>query len=219
MPYRIPAPKPAINNAPTDTPVTDPYTMAVMLGGINRATEPEAVTSPVANPFLYLFSIKEGYMSPPIATTVAGEEPETAPKNMHATSVVIAKPPLREPTKAFATSKILLAIPPLFMTLAAKRKKGIDIRENLSMPPSIRCVTADNGIFVNNEVDRSEDNPSETKTGADNNKIANNAINKNIIMHNPLHSSAQLGKVYCAAGCFFHFAIVLYLLVSDHFTR
>ena len=73
-----------------------------------------------------------------MASTVAGEEPDTAPKNMHATSVVTAMPPSIWPTMAWAQLRIRVAIPPVFITLAARMKKGIAIKENLSTPPIMR---------------------------------------------------------------------------------
>ncbi|MPM93198.1 hypothetical protein SDC9_140334 [bioreactor metagenome] len=125
--------------------MTDPYTIAEMLGGISNATEPLEVIKPVVNPLGYFFSIILGYIRPPMAITVAGEEPDTAPKNIQATSVVMAMPPVLPPTMVWAQFKIRFAIPPVFITFAPKIKKGIAMRENLSTPPTMRCTTIISG--------------------------------------------------------------------------
>ena len=85
--------------------------------------------SPVENSFGYPFLIMAGIISAPTATTVAGDEPETAAKNMHASTVVIAMPPRRWPTMAAPKSVSRREIPPRDMMLAA-RMNGIAISGN-----------------------------------------------------------------------------------------
>ena len=46
------------------------------------------------------FLIRAGIMMEPMATTVAGEDPETAAKNMQISTEVIAIPPVKPPTRA-----------------------------------------------------------------------------------------------------------------------
>src|SRR5699024_7662968 len=66
----------------------------------------------------------------PTATTVAGDDPETAAKNMQASTVVIAIPPRRWPTMAAPKSVRRREIPPRDMMFAARMKNGIAISGN-----------------------------------------------------------------------------------------
>ena len=61
----------------------------------------------------------------PIATTVAGLEPDTAANNIHANTDAIAKPPRKWPTAAIANRTIRLATPPVDMRLPANTKNGM----------------------------------------------------------------------------------------------
>ena len=70
----------------------------------------------------------------------AGPAPEIAPKIVHVTTVVIASPPGRCPTSLFAKLTSLCPISPLDMISAAYMKNGMDSRENVSIPPTIRCM-------------------------------------------------------------------------------
>ena len=60
-----------------------------------------------------------------MATTVAGDEPESAAKSMQAKTPAMANPPGRWPTQAMAKRMIRLATPPVDMKLEARMKKGI----------------------------------------------------------------------------------------------
>ncbi len=61
----------------------------------------------------------------PIATTVAGEEPDTAANSMQASTDAIARPPGRCPTAEMAKLIMRLATPPVVRKLPARMKKGI----------------------------------------------------------------------------------------------
>ena len=61
----------------------------------------------------------------PIATTVAGDEPESAANNMQANTEAMANPPLNEPTRATAKRMIRRATPPVDMNTDARMKNGI----------------------------------------------------------------------------------------------
>ncbi len=61
----------------------------------------------------------------PIATTVAGEEPDTAANSIQASTDAIAKPPGRWPTVAMAKLIMRLATPPVVRKLPARMKNGI----------------------------------------------------------------------------------------------
>ena len=61
----------------------------------------------------------------PIATTVAGDEPESAAKSMQASTEAIARPPLKWPTEAIAKRMMRRATPPVDMKADASTKNGI----------------------------------------------------------------------------------------------
>ena len=61
----------------------------------------------------------------PIAATVAGDEPESAAKIIHARTPAIAKPPRRCPTNAIEKRMIRCATPPVDMKDDARMKNGI----------------------------------------------------------------------------------------------
>jgi hypothetical protein len=64
----------------------------------------------------------------PMATTVAGDEPESAANSMQAKTPAIASPPGRWPTTAMAKRIIRRATPPVDMKLEARMKNGIASR-------------------------------------------------------------------------------------------
>ena len=61
----------------------------------------------------------------PIATTVAGLEPESAANIMQAKTPAIARPPLKCPTTAIEKRMIRRATPPVDMKLEARMKNGM----------------------------------------------------------------------------------------------
>ena len=63
-------------------------------------------------------------MMVPMAATVAGAEPETAPKNMQAMTVTAPRAPVTLPMREFATATMRLDRPPPSMMSPASRKKG-----------------------------------------------------------------------------------------------
>jgi hypothetical protein len=58
----------------------------------------------------------------PTATTVAGDEPETAANSMQASTEAIAKPPRRWPMQAMAKRIMRRATPPVVMKAPARMK-------------------------------------------------------------------------------------------------
>jgi len=64
-------------------------------------------------------------MIEPTATTVAGEEPDTAANNAHESNAAIASPPRKWPTSAFANAIMRFATPPVVMSAPARMKNGI----------------------------------------------------------------------------------------------
>ena len=137
IPRTIPAVIPAMNKLLTDTPVTAANIINVILGGITSETAPDEASSPPENDLLYPPFISSGYIILPIAITVAGLDPDKAPKNILATCVVSAIPPAKCPTSALEKSRILLDKPPPSMILAANTKNGKAIKENASSPENI----------------------------------------------------------------------------------
>ena len=99
-PIRIPGTIPAVNISAMDTPVIDAYTTNAILGGMTIAIELEVAISAVENgaenpPR----SIIAGISTIPSAATVAGPEPEIAPKKQATITHTIAIPPLVCPTQ------------------------------------------------------------------------------------------------------------------------
>ncbi len=68
----------------------------------------------------------------PTATTVAGDEPETAANSMQASTEAIARPPRRWPMQALAKRIIRLATPPVVMNVPPRMKNGIASSVNCS---------------------------------------------------------------------------------------
>ena len=64
-------------------------------------------------------------MMEPTATTVAGDEPDTAANNAHASSAAIARPPRKWPTSEFANAIMRFATPPVVINAPARMKNGI----------------------------------------------------------------------------------------------
>jgi hypothetical protein len=64
----------------------------------------------------------------PIATTVAGDEPDKAANNIQAKTPAIAKPPGKWPTIAIENLIIRFATPPVDMKEDAKIKNGMASR-------------------------------------------------------------------------------------------
>src|SRR5690625_107028 len=68
----------------------------------------------------------------PTATTVAGEEPDTAANKTHDITEAMASPPWRWPTEALAKRIIRRATPPVVIKHPASTKKGMAIRVKCS---------------------------------------------------------------------------------------
>src|SRR5512137_2904992 len=101
-----------------------------------------------------------------MATTVAGLDPEMAPKNMQATTVAIASPPGRGPTRTLATAMIRRDMPPALITLAARMKNGMAIKANLSRPANRRWTIVWRGIGEWSQKAPSVERDNTTKIGA-----------------------------------------------------
>src|SRR6266571_4233193 len=84
----------------------------------------------------------------PIATTVAGLEPETAANSAQANTPAMARPPCRWPTSAVAKRIMRRATPPWVRKVPANMKNGIAMIANWSSPVKSRCDTSSAGRSV-----------------------------------------------------------------------
>jgi hypothetical protein len=83
-----------------------------------------------------------------MAATVAGLEPEMAPKNSQVPTVVRPTLP-RTPPSIDCTHRMSRSeIPPLERISPARMKNGTASRLNLSIAPNIICGTAASGTFI-----------------------------------------------------------------------
>src|SRR5690554_3041470 len=89
-----------------------------------------------------------GYSSPPTATTVAGLEPEMAPKNMLELTAVMLRPPVKRPTKRLAKCTMRCDSPPTLIRLPVRMKNGMAMSENLSRPANRRSMTMASGTWL-----------------------------------------------------------------------
>jgi hypothetical protein len=104
-------------------------------------------------------------MIEPMATTVAGEEPDTAANNAQAMTPASARPPCQWPTHAEAKSIILRATPPWVRKFPARMKNGIAMISNFSMPVKSLSATDWIGTLVMKNRYVSTVKPSEIEIG------------------------------------------------------
>ncbi len=144
----MPGMTPAMNMAPTEVLVATEYITITMDGGIRMPSAPEVVTMPAPNllgkPALSI----AGSRMEPMATTVAGLEPETAAKSAQAATPARPNPPYQCPTIAEAKAIMRRATPPWVRKLPARMKKGIAMISNFSMPVKSFRATASSGTWV-----------------------------------------------------------------------
>ena len=134
-PIMMPGMMPAMNMLPTETPVMDAYTTKAMEGGMTMAIDEAAAISAEAKgaekpPEL----IMAGIRMMPRAATVAGPEPEIAPKNMATITQTMAMPPFWWPTQSSMKSIRRREMPASAITLPEMTKKGMASSRNLAMP-------------------------------------------------------------------------------------
>ena len=83
-----------------------------------------------------------------MATTVAGDDPETAAKIAQATTAAMPSPPGQWPTMAVAKRIMRFATPPWVRKLPARMKNGTHMISKLSMPVKSFRATASSGTEV-----------------------------------------------------------------------
>ena len=104
-------------------------------------------------------------MIEPIATTVAGLEPDNAAKKAHDNTADSARPPRIAPTSVVAKFTIRVATPPEVRKAPASMKNGIAMIANWSSPVNSRCEMISTGIVENAYKKASTDMPSAIEIG------------------------------------------------------
>ena len=94
----MPGTMPAMNSLPTDELVDTANSTIGIDGGMRIPSEPEVVMTPAPNRFGKPCATMAGRMTEPIATTVAGDEPEMAANKAQASTAANARPPYQCPT-------------------------------------------------------------------------------------------------------------------------
>ena len=90
---RIPGTMPPAKSFPMEAFIVMPYVTKGIDGGMTNPVVPAAAIRPTANRLSYPSLIMAGIMIDPMATTVAGADPEMAEKNMLARIVTMPRPP------------------------------------------------------------------------------------------------------------------------------
>ena len=142
IPIRSPGTIPAMNISAMDTPVMDAYTTNAILGGMTMAMELEGAISAVENgaekpPC----STMAGISTAPRAATVAGPEPEIAPKKQATITHTMAIPPFLCPTQVSTNLISRLEIPAFAMMFPDSTKNGIARSRNLLIPEYMFVAT------------------------------------------------------------------------------
>ena len=141
-PIRRPGTIPAMNMSAMDVPVMEAYTTKAILGGMTMAMELEVAISAVENgaekpPC----STIAGISTAPRAATVAGPEPEIAPKKQATITHTMAIPPFLWPTQVSTNLISRLEIPAFAMMLPDSTKNGIARSRNLLIPEYMLVAT------------------------------------------------------------------------------
>ena len=139
---------PAMNSAPTDVLVATAYITITIDGGIRMPSAPDVVMTPAPKRGGKPCRTIAGRMIEPIATTVAGELPETAANSAQAITPARPRPPAQWPTIDDAKSIIRRATPPCVRKLPARMKNGIAMISNFSMPVKSFSATDSIGTVV-----------------------------------------------------------------------
>ncbi len=109
---------------------------------------PEVAMTPAPKRLGKPCSTIAGSMIEPIATTVAGDEPEIAANSAQAITPARPRPPYQCPTIEVAKSIMRRATPPWVRKLPARMKNGIAMISKFSMPVNSFSATASIGTFV-----------------------------------------------------------------------
>ncbi len=156
---------PAMKSCPTEVFVATAYITITIDGGIRMPSAPDVVITPAPKRLGKPCFSMAGRRIEPIATTVAGEEPETAANSAQAITPESARPPYQWPTHAEAKLIIRRATPPCVRKLPARMKNGIAMISNFSMPVKSFSATEAIGMSVIRNRNVSTVSPSEIETG------------------------------------------------------
>ncbi len=85
---------------------------------------------------------------PPMEATVAGLEPEMAPKKAEETTVMMPSPPGIEPMRVLAKFTSRLEMPPPSIRPPASMKKGMAMNGKESTDVNMRCTTTSGGTAM-----------------------------------------------------------------------
>src|SRR6187551_3680147 len=144
----MPGTTPAMNILPSEVLVETEYITIAIDGGIRMPSAPEVVMTPApkrgGKPALTIAGIR----IEPMATTHAGDEPESAAKSAHASTAARPRPPYQWPTSELAKLIIRFATPPWVRKLPARMKNGIAMISKLSIPVNSLSATASIGTVV-----------------------------------------------------------------------
>ena len=156
---------PAMNIAPSEVLVETEYITIAIDGGIRMPSAPEVVMTPApkrgGKPALTIAGIR----IEPIATTHAGDEPESAANRAHASTAARPRPPYQWPTSELAKLIIRFATPPWVRKLPARMKNGIAMISKLSRPVKSLSATDCSGTLVKPKMKVSTVRPSAIEIG------------------------------------------------------
>ena len=206
-PIRIPGTIPAINISAMDTPVIDAYTTNAILGGMTMAIELAVAISAVENgaekpPC----STIAGTRTAPRAATVAGPEPEIAPKKHATITQTIAMPPLLCPTQVSTNLIRRLEIPAFAMMFPDNTKNGMASSRNLLIPEYIFVATIVRDV-PEYKIAQTDDNPRQIPIGTPRTRKIKNEINRTalIIVFPPYLPGRNPGNIpQNAKSCILH---------------
>ena len=134
-------------------------------GGIRMPSAPEVVMTPAPKRLGKPCFTIAGMMIEPMATTVAGEEPDTAANSAQAITPASPRPPYQWPTIEVAKLIMRRATPPWVRKLPARMKNGIAMISKLSIPLNNFSATASIGTCVIVYMKVSTVSPSAIETG------------------------------------------------------
>ncbi len=109
---------------------------------------PEVVMTPAPKRFGKPCWTIAGRMIAPIATTVAGDEPEMAANSAQAITPARPRPPYQWPIIEVANAIMRRATPPWVRKLPARMKNGIAMISKFSIPVNSFSATASIGTSV-----------------------------------------------------------------------
>ena len=132
---------PAMNRLLTDWPDAIAYIMNGMLGGIITPIPPATATIAVLNLRSYPRAVSTGMVMLPTAATVAGPDPDIAPKNMQVATTEQGIPAGNLPNSSENTSNIFSEMPPLAIIMPESTNMGTAMSGKLSIPPTMERIT------------------------------------------------------------------------------